>query len=157
MRIKNGQSKKIAIIDDQLYVYRKHEDSETTNKGSDAIIHITTVLIKLAEFYASNKMSKNVKCFWARNIFNLMFWDFFNSRFQTAEDKKIRATQFKRLLKGIGFKTYLSLSIHSKLPKFIALFPIWFYYYSGIEWPATLYFKKIYYPVAMGRGKETNG
>ena len=139
-------AKRVAYLDEALYIYRRRANSLTT-EASPRILHdLAHQLRSLLFFVNSQTIPNDILSIWSNQWVSLLYWFMFSpvsSRKISDDDRK---HALKDLFEGDGKEAFISLAKLASFPKRLAL-PLLYLVANGIHLPAKLYFQKLYYPL----------
>ena len=141
-----------------FYLYRRRADSIMTAIRERNLDDLATVYGNLLRFHAERHPSADVSRAWARNWFNTLFSAFFFTGGNTTVTPAHRKGALKRLFAN-GFGDFDALVRFATRPKRLAASFIRFAVRTGWYTPATVFFRRLYYPLAMRRviaGRKAN-
>ena len=147
------QAKRMAYLDEVFYVYRRRKDSLTTETSARVIFDIAeTVLPSLFDLASHNPIPKDILTIWSNQWISVFYWFMFHpaSSRKITDDDRRKALNI--LFSGNGRERFLYHLSYASCPKRLAK-PLILLAAKGIQLPAKVFFRKLYYPLIERRRK----
>ena len=139
-------AKRFAYLDEVLYVYRRRGNSLTTESSPRLVCHLAQQVKSLIMFSAGHSIPDDIMKIWSNQWLSVLYWFMFHP----ISSRKISNPDRKRALDILfndDIKTdFKRLAKRASLPKRIA-FPLIRLAAAGIQFPAKLFFRRLYYPL----------
>lgn len=144
-------AKTFAYLDEVLYVYRRRPNSITTEASSRLVFDLARQVKSLMNFVAEHEIPADILVIWSNQWLTVLYWYMFHpvsSRKISDEDRK---KTLSILFAEGGKKEFCCVASRASLPKRIAT-PLVLLAAKGFQFPAKLFFQKLYYPLVERRG-----
>ena len=139
-------AKTFAYLDEVLYVYRRRAGSLTTEASGRIAIDVARQFRSLTEFAASHNIPADIMTIWSNQWISVLYWFMFHPVTSRKISDADRKSALDILFKDGGRKLFARLTEQASLPKRIAL-PLILLASAGIQLPAKLFFRQLYYPL----------
>ena len=139
-------AERFAFLNEVFYVYRRRENSLTTESSSRLLFDLMQQLRSLLDFAEKQKIPEDLLRIWSNQWLASLFWFMFqpvSSRKITDRDRK---KALETLLEPPGKEQLLKLAGKASRPKRTAV-PLLLTAARGFVLPAKLYFRLLYYPL----------
>ena len=148
-------AKRMAYLDEALYVYRRRGDSLTTEASTRIIYDIAgNVLPSLFDLASENTIPEDIRTIWCNQWFSMFYWFMFHpvsSRKITNKDRRNALNiLFAEKNNKVRFMHFIQ---RTSFPKRLAC-PLVLLAAKGIQFPAKVYFRKFYYPMIERRNRS---
>lgn len=145
-------AKRVAYLNQPLYVYRRRPGSLTTEASPRIVLDLARQFRSLAAFAESHDIPGDVLSIWSNQWTSVLFWFMFHP----VTSHKISDTDRKQalctLFAGNGKAQFLRLLARASHPKRLAR-PLILLAAKGFELPVKFYFRCFYYPLVEMKGK----
>ena len=145
-------AKKFAYLDDALYVYRRRPGSLTTEASPRIAIDIARQFRSLADFAANSSAPDDILKIWGNQWISTLYWFLFHPVTSKKVSNADRRRALDILTAGNGIQLFKKTASRASLPKRVAI-PLVLLAAKGWQFPAKLYFRKLYYPLVERRSK----
>ena len=139
-------AQRFAYLDESFYIYRRRANSLTTEASSRLLFDLAHQIRSLLAFVETHEIPLDILVIWSNQWVSLLFWFMFSP----VSSKKIgdmdRKHALEILFSNEGKKAFLRLARRASFPKRLAL-PLFLMTAQGIQLPAKLFFRKLYYPL----------
>ena len=148
-------AKRVAYLDQPLYVYRRRPGSLTTEASSRIIQDLAHQFRSLADFAEihRDRIPNDIYSIWSNQWISVLFWFMFHPVTSKKISNGDRKVALNAILSGGGTKQFWRILSHASRPKRIAS-PLIRLASKGFQFPAKVYFRKFYYPMIERRGKK---
>ena len=146
-------AKQMAYLDKVFYFYRRRPNSLTTEASSRIIHDLTGHVCSLLAFAASEPVPDDILTIWSNQWISVLFWFMFHPVTSRKISDPDRKQALQKLLAFDGQIRFLTLLSRASRPKRLAR-PLILLAAKGIQIPAKVYFRKIYYPMIERKGKK---
>ena len=146
-------AEKIAYLDEPLYAYRRRPNSLTTEASSRIIYDLARHFRSLAEFASEHSVPGDILAIWSNQWLAVLYWFLYHPVTSRKISDADRRQAWRIIREGGGWRRFRRLSRWTSLPRRAAL-PLVALAAIGWQWPARLYFRRLYFPLAERRGKE---
>ena len=148
-------AKRMAYLDEMFYVYRRRGNSLMTEASARIIYDIAgTVLPSLFDLASENTVPEDILTIWCNQWFSMFYWFLFHpvsSRKITDKDRRNALnTLFAEKNNKVRFLHFIQ---YTSRPKRLAC-PLILLVAKGIQFPAKVFFRKIYYPMIEKRNRS---
>lgn len=138
---------KFAYIDENFYIYRRRDNSLTTEKSSRLLFDLAKQVRSLLDFYTRTEIPEDLRRIWSEQWISTFYWFMFHPVSSRKFSNANRKDALKILFEGPGLGEFRNLASRASRPKKLAL-PLLRLAATGLVWPAKLYFQKLYYPLS---------
>ena len=144
---------RVAYLDEVFYVYRRRAGSLTTQSSPRLVGDLAHQVVSLLEFAAREDVPDDIMKIWSNQWLSVLYWFMFHP----VSSRKVPDAERRRAL-GIIFANggrarFRKLSARASLPRKLAS-PLVALAAAGWQFPAKVYFRKFYYPLAERRRKK---
>ena len=143
---------KIAYLDEALYAYRRRPNSLTTEASSRIIYDLARHFRSLLEFVSMRQVPGDILAIWSNQWTAVLFWFMYHPVTSRKISDSDRRGAWDIIREGDGWHTLKRLLRRTSLPRRLAG-PLLALAIHGCQWPAKLYFRLLYYPLAERRPK----
>lgn len=141
-------------VDADIYIYRRRGGSITTDSsaGTD-FVQYAEVVRHLLLFFASQRLSRPLSQAWARRYLSFFFDIYFTDRYPVGS-RGFSAREWckclHRILEKGGWRAYLKLTrFAGALKKCAVPFVLLCGITPILDWPAKVFFRRLYYPLGL--------
>ena len=144
-------AQKIAYLDEALYAYRRRPGSLTTEASSRIIYDLSRHVRSLLEFAFSRPIPEDILRIWSNQWLAVLYWFMYHPVTSRKISDADRRQAWRLIREGEGWQLFKRLSRMTSLPRRLAI-PLLALAVRGCQWPARLYFRWLYFPLAARRG-----
>lgn len=144
-------AERFAYLDEVFYVYRRRENSLTTEASSRLLFDLIEQVRSLLAFAERNRIPEDLLRIWSGQWLSTLFWFLFHPVTSRKVSDRDRRKALTRLFAEGGRERLRRLAARASLPKRAAM-PLLRLAAGGFVWPAKTYFRQFYYPLAERRG-----
>lgn len=145
-------AKRFAYLDETLYAYRRRPGSLSTENSPRVAGDVARQFRSLTDFAANSSAPADIMRIWANQWLSLLYWFLFHPVTSRKIPNHARSCALAVLFEGNGKAHFASLAALANAPKHIASHLVTLAA-SGWQYPAQLFFKKIYYPLVEHRAR----
>ncbi|MBE6373974.1 MAG: glycosyltransferase [Lentisphaerae bacterium] len=142
-----------SYINDDLYIYRRRENSLTTEKSSRLLFDLVKQVRSLLDFSYRTEIPEDLRRIWSEQWISTFYWFMFHPVSSRKIDNADRRDALKNLFAAPGLEEFKQLAASASRPKKLAL-PLLRLAAGGLVWPAKWYFQLLYYPLSGLRNKK---
>lgn len=146
-------AKRVAYLDQTLYIYRRRPGSLTTETSPRIILDLARQFRSLAAFAGSHDLPDDILSIWSNQWFSMLFWFMFHPVTSRKISDADRKSALDILFDERGMDLFMRLGARTSRPKRMAL-PLIRLAAKGFLFPAKFYFRCLYYPLLARRGKK---
>ncbi len=146
-------AKRVAYLDQVLYVYRRRPGSLTTETSPRIVLDLARQFRSLADFAEGRDIPGDVFSIWSNQWISVLFWFMFHPVTSRKISGGDRNKALNVILSGDGTKQFRRILSHASRPKRLAG-PLIRLAAKGFQLPAKAYFRSLYYPMIERRGKK---
>ena len=144
---------RFAYLDEVFYVYRRREDSLTTESSSRLLFDLVKQLRSLLDFASKNRPPEDIARIWSSQWISTLLWFMFHPVSSRKIGNRDRGKALAELFAPPGKEQFLKLAAKTSLPKRLAV-PLLRLAAAGIVLPANIYFRLLYYPLTGLRSRH---
>ena len=144
-------AEKFACLHEVLYVYRRRENSLTTESSSQLVLDLMKQIRLLLEFEEDAAAPEDLRRVWSSQWFSTLYWFLFHPVSSRKISDRDRREALNILLAPPGAARMKRLAALLSAPKRLPL-PLIRLAAKGPVWPVRLYFRLFYYPLIALRG-----
>lgn len=150
------KAERFGYIDEDLYIYRRRENSLTTERSSRLLRDLATQLRTLLDFVSHTEVPEDLKRIWSEQWLSVFYWFLFHPVTSRKFSDGDRRKALESLFAPPGLEEFRLLAQRASLPKRLALPLLRLAASTGLVLPAKLYFRALYYPLSSlrNRGKQ---
>ena len=145
-------AKRIAYLDQILYVYRRRPGSLTTETSPRIVLDLARQFRSFATFAKGHDIPGDVFSIWSNQWVSVLFWFMFHPVTSRKISDGDRKKAMDLVFSGEGKQQFLRILSHASRPKRLA-YPLILLASKGIQLPAKVFFRKLYYPLIERKGK----
>ena len=145
-------AKKIAYLNQALYVYRRRPGSLTTEASPRIILDLARQFCSLAAFAGSHDIPDDVLSIWSNQWVSVLFWFMFHPVTSRKIADRDRKEALDSIFSGDGKRRFLRILSHASRAKRLAR-PLILLAAKGIQFPAKAFFRFLYYPLIQRKNK----
>ena len=146
-------AERFAYLDEVFYVYRRRENSLTTEASSRILFDLVKQVRSLLEFSEKNRIPEDLLRIWSSQWLSTLFWFLFHPVTSRKVSDRDRRQALVQLFEAGGWIPLRKLAMFASRPKRAAM-PLLRLAAKGFVWPAKTYFRWFYYPLSGHRGKN---
>ncbi len=146
-------ARKFAYIDENFYIYRRRDNSLTTEKSSRLLFDLAKQVRSLLDFASRNEIPEDLKRIWSEQWISTFYWFMFHPVSSRKFSNRDRREALKILFAGPGLDQFKRMAARASRPKKLAM-PLLRLAAAGVVWPAKMYFQLLYYPLSSLRNRK---
>lgn len=146
-------AERFAYLDEVFYVYRRRENSLTTEASSRLLFDLIEEFRSLLDFAGRNRIPEDLLRIWSGQWLSTLFWFLFHPVTSRKVSDRDRREALVRLFDSGGRERIRKLAAFASCPKRVAM-PLLRLAANGFVLPAKIYFRQLYYPLSGRRGKS---
>lgn len=146
-------AKRFAYLDEALYVYRRRANSLTTEASARIATDVVANLRSLLGFVAANDIPGDILAIWANQWFALLCWFMFHPVTSRKISDADRLQALRSLMADGGRESLKRLAPKLSRPRRLA-FPLVLLAARGMQLPAKVFFRRLYYPLIELRQRQ---
>ena len=146
-------AKQMAYLDEVFYFYRRRANSLTTEASSRIIHDLTGHILSLLAFADEEQVPGDILSIWSNQWTAVLYWFMFHPISSRKISDAEREQALRALLEGNNRFRFMRLLSRASCPKRLAR-PLILLAARGIQLPAKMYFRKLYYPLIERRSKH---
>ena len=139
-------AQRFAYLDEAFYAYRRRPGSLTTMSSSRLVFDLIKEFKSLMAFTTEYSIPYDILSIWSNQWISILYWFMYHP----VSSKKISDADRTRALENLfadgGKKSFLCLARLASKAKRVAL-PLVLLAAKGMQWPAKLFFRRVYYPL----------
>lgn len=139
-------AKRVAYMDEPLYIYRRRQGSALAEASSRIIYNIAENFISIAIFAEQNSVPQDIAAVWANQWLSLLFWFMYAPVSSRKIADRDRREVVAALFGGQDGARIRHICCYASRMKRIGLFFVRLVRY-GWQLPAKLFFRAFYYPL----------
>lgn len=144
-------AERFAYLDRPFYAYRRRPGSITTEGSPRIAGDVVRHLRSLVEFAESREVPGDILGIWANQWISLLYWFLFHPVTSRKIPDRVRREALGVLLADGCARRLGRLVSRTSLPKRLA-WPLVRLAAGGLQFPAKLFFRRLYYPLTARRG-----
>ena len=137
---------RFAYLDDVFYVYRRRENSLTTEASSRILFDLVKQVRSLLDFAGNHRIPEDLLRIWSSQWFSTLFWFLFHPVTSRKISDRDRREALGQLFDSGGWIQMQKLSRFASRPKRAAM-PLLRLAAKGFVLPAKIFFRWLYYPL----------
>ena len=147
------KAEKFAYLDEPLYVYRRRENSLTTEASSRILFDLVRQVRSLLDFYDRTEIPEDLRRIWSSQWLSTLYWFMFHPVTSKKISDSDRHKALELLFTPPGAEQIAKLASRASKPKRLAL-PLLKLAAKGLVLPVKLYFRGLYYPLTNFKNKK---
>lgn len=147
------KAEKFAYLDEPLYVYRRRENSLTTEASSRILFDLIRQVRSLLDFYDHTEIPEDLRRIWSSQWLSTLYWFMFHPVTSKKVSDSDRQKALELLFTPPGAEQIVKLALRASRPKRLAI-PLLKLAAKGPVFPVKLYFRGLYYPLTNFKNKK---
>jgi len=144
---------RVACLDAVLYTYRRRPGSLTTEASPRILFDLVVQIRSLLDFVFSRPVPPDLLAVWANQWMANLYWFLFHPVTSRKIPDSDRRQALRRLFAPPGGEQLRRLAARASLPRRLA-FPLLRLAALGVQFPAKLFFRRLYYPLVARRSSR---
>jgi glycosyltransferase involved in cell wall biosynthesis len=143
-------AKTFAFLDESLYVYHRRPNSMMTQASSRIVGDMAHQVLSLISFVKNHQVPQDIQKIWSNQWLSVFLWLMFHPVSSNKIPDVDRKQALNIILENDGREGFKRMFACASMPKRLSL-PLVMLAAKGIQFPAKVYFRQLYYPLVEHR------